>query len=523
MNTAAFSSPADSTRDRVFGRTAASSVYDGSVGTTVPRFFLVALDLLMLALSFLLAYLLAPILKSMTLHASWFAGWAAVLAADPAGELKPLEEMAWVLFVMSAVVILVLQAISAYRPLPTQTRTQVVLSGILSPVGGLGSIALILFALRNPTWSRLFIFLFTGLGVVALGGYRLTLRWYQVRRIESGFYARYVVLAGSPRAVDRIADYLQRTTTRAHYQVLGYLEIGPPAAPRVTPVTVPLLGTVDGLGDLLVLSPIHEVIAIQGPEGGDWLRTIVETCDYFRVTLRIVPEALLFGSLKDLQFVYRADPLRLPEVVLRPRDFASDALFIKRLIDIVVSGTLLVLLAPLFALIALAIRVTTPGLPVFYRWQVVGFKGRRFTGYKFSTMVADADTRRDALIERNEMQGPVFKMKDDPRVTPIGRFLRKFSLNELPQLWSVLKGDMSLVGPRPAFAHELERYELWHKRKLCVRPGMTCLWQVGGRNRISRFDDWVRMDLEYIDNWTLWLDFKILCRTVWAVVTGSGS
>jgi lipopolysaccharide/colanic/teichoic acid biosynthesis glycosyltransferase len=221
--------------------------------------------------------------------------------------------------------------------------------------------------------------------------------------------------------------------------------------------------------------------------------------------------------------MYRADPLRLPEVVLRPRDFASDALFVKRLLDMVVSATLLVLLAPLFVVIALTIKLTTPGLPVFYRWQVVGFKGRRFTGYKFSTMVADADARRDALTDRNEMQGPVFKIKEDPRVTRLGRYLRKYSLNELPQLWSVLKGDMSLVGPRPAFPHELEGYQLWHKRKLCVRPGITCLWQVQGRNRISAFDDWVRLDLEYIDKWTLWLDIKILARTIWAVVAGTGS
>jgi lipopolysaccharide/colanic/teichoic acid biosynthesis glycosyltransferase len=286
---------------------------------------------------------------------------------------------------------------------------------------------------------------------------------------------------------------------------------------------VPRLGTVQGLGALLVHSPIHEVIAIQGADGGDWLREMIETCDYFRVTLRLVPEALLFGNLKDLQFVYRADPLRLPEIVLRPRDFASDALFVKRLIDILVSATLLVLLAPLFLLIALAIKIATPALPVLYRWQVVGFKGRRFTGYKFSTMVADAESRRADLIEQNEMQGPVFKIRDDPRVTPIGRYLRKFSLNELPQLWSVLKGDMSLVGPRPAFPHELEGYELWHKRKLCVRPGMTCLWQVRGRNKISSFDDWVRMDLEYIDKWTLWLDMKILLRTAWTVIAGTGS
>jgi exopolysaccharide biosynthesis polyprenyl glycosylphosphotransferase len=331
------------------------------------------------------------------------------------------------------------------------------------------------------------------------------------------------VLVGSPRAVDWVADYLKRTTTPSHYQLLGYLESRPLPGPELTPPSVPRLGSVDGLGELLVHNPIHEVIAIQGADGGDWLREMIDICDYFRVTLRLVPEALLFGNLKDLQFVYRADPLRLPEIVLRPRDFASDALFIKRLIDLLVSGALLVALAPLFALIALAIKLSTPGLPVLYRWQVVGFKGRRFTGYKFSTMVADAESRQEALSERNEMQGPVFKIKNDPRVTPVGRYLRKFSLNELPQLWSVLKGDMSLVGPRPAFPHELEGYELWQKRKLCVRPGMTCLWQVRGRNKISRFDDWVRMDLEYIDEWTLWLDVKILFRTVWAVVAGTGS
>jgi lipopolysaccharide/colanic/teichoic acid biosynthesis glycosyltransferase len=215
--------------------------------------------------------------------------------------------------------------------------------------------------------------------------------------------------------------------------------------------------------------------------------------------------------------------LRLPEVVLAPPHFETDALFFKRVIDIVISSTLLVVLAPLFLLIAIGIKITTPHLSVFYPWRVIGLKGRPFTGYKFTTMMADADGRRDDLLARNEMKGPVFKIKDDPRMTRFGRFLRKYSLNELPQLWSVLKGDMSLVGPRPAFRHELDRYELWHKRKLCVRPGITCLWQIRGRNDISNFDDWVRLDLEYIDQWSLWLDFRILARTVWAVVAGTGS
>jgi len=197
--------------------------------------------------------------------------------------------------------------------------------------------------------------------------------------------------------------------------------------------------------------------------------------------------------------------------------------FLKRLLDVCVSAALLVFLFPLMLLIAVAIKLTSPRLPVFYPWKVVGYKGKRFTGYKFTTMVADADAQKSELMARNEMTGPVFKISDDPRVTPLGRFLRKYSLNELPQLWSVLCGDMSLVGPRPAGPHELARYEFWHKRKLSVMPGITCFWQVRGRNRISNFDDWVRMDLEYIENWSLWLDCKLIARTAWVVLVGTGS
>jgi lipopolysaccharide/colanic/teichoic acid biosynthesis glycosyltransferase len=138
-------------------------------------------------------------------------------------------------------------------------------------------------------------------------------------------------------------------------------------------------------------------------------------------------------------------------------------------------------------------------------------------------MIADADDQKLELMNKNEMNGPVFKIKDDPRTTKLGKFLRKYSLNELPQLWSVLKGDMSLVGPRPAFRHELERYEFWQKRKLSISPGITCLWQIRGRNKIADFSEWVQMDLEYIDNWSLWLDFKILMRTAWVVISGTGS
>jgi lipopolysaccharide/colanic/teichoic acid biosynthesis glycosyltransferase len=167
--------------------------------------------------------------------------------------------------------------------------------------------------------------------------------------------------------------------------------------------------------------------------------------------------------------------------------------------------------------------MSSPG-PVFFRQQRSGMSGAPFTLYKFRTMVTNAEQFRHELEAMNEMTGPVFKITNDPRVTPTGKFLRKYSLDELPQLWNVLRGEMSLVGPRPLPVDEVRRFnDLAHRRRLSVKPGLTCLWQISGRNEVKDFRDWVRLDLEYIDNWSLWLDLKILCRTVPVVLVGTGA
>jgi len=201
----------------------------------------------------------------------------------------------------------------------------------------------------------------------------------------------------------------------------------------------------------------------------------------------------------------------------RPRANRWWQLRCKRLIDIVVSSGLLITFLPVLILAAAAIKLTSPG-PVLYRWPVVGRGGRPLRAYKFRTMVVGADLMRAELLPRNESTGPVFKMKNDPRVTPVGRFLRKFSLDEAPQLWSVLKGDISLVGPRPVLVSEWEEFDEWHRRKLSVKPGMICLWHLRGQPR--DFDEWVKMDLEYIENWSLWLDVKVLIGTGMYVLKG---
>ena len=195
---------------------------------------------------------------------------------------------------------------------------------------------------------------------------------------------------------------------------------------------------------------------------------------------------------------------------------------VKRVLDVVLAAAGLVVLLPVFVLVAALVKLSSRG-PVLYEWRALGYRARPFVAYKFRTMVVGADARKAEYAAVNEMNGPVFKLRRDPRVTPLGRWLRKFSIDELPQLWSVLKGDMSLVGPRPPLPEEFAQYEEWQCGKLAVKPGITCFWQVSGRSEISDFRTWARLDLRYIRDWNLWLDFQLLLRTIPAVLSGRGA
>jgi exopolysaccharide biosynthesis polyprenyl glycosylphosphotransferase len=189
--------------------------------------------------------------------------------------------------------------------------------------------------------------------------------------------------------------------------------------------------------------------------------------------------------------------------------------------DLALSLVILLLALPVMAVIAIAIKTTSRG-QVFFRQERCGLNGRRFTLYKFRTMIENAEGRRAELEHLNQMTGPVFKAKGDPRITWLGRLLRRYSLDELPQLWNVVAGDMSLVGPRPPIPEEVDQYESWQRRRLSMRPGLTCLWQISGRNQID-FDRWMELDLQYIDSWTPGLDLRILLKTVPVVLTGRGA
>lgn len=279
-----------------------------------------------------------------------------------------------------------------------------------------------------------------------------------------------------------------------------------------------VIGTLNDIPHLIQNNVIDEIVFIVPRSWLNKIEDIMLYCENAGLKVHLAV------NLFDLKFsrAKQTDLHGFPLLVFENTPEKLEHLFIKRLFDFFVSGFALIILIPVFMIIAIGIKITSEG-PVFYKQLRCGLYGRKFMFYKFRTMVKDAESRLKDLLIYNEMSGPVFKMMNDPRVTGIGKWLRKFSLDELPQLWNVLKGDMSLVGPRPPLPHEVENYDNCQRRRLSMRPGITCLWQISGRNKIVDFNEWMKLDLEYIDNWSLWLDVKTLFKTIPVVFSGLGA
>lgn len=279
-----------------------------------------------------------------------------------------------------------------------------------------------------------------------------------------------------------------------------------------------VLGTLENFEELLKEFNPEEVFVTISTHRIDNLRFIMETCERAGISVRLISDSFLSSAkYVKVETFYGLNIISLSFTKHNKID-----LLIKRIIDIVGSSLLIIILSPLFLAISIAIYLSD-GFPIFYEWKIVGYKGKPIKSWKFRTMVKNADELKINLLSKNEMSGPVFKVSNDPRIIKIGHFLRKYSLDELPQLFSVLKGDLSLVGPRPPLQSEFKKFDLRSRKKLSVKPGLTCLWQISGRNNISDFDEWIRLDLEYIDNWSVLLDIKILLKTIPAVITGRGA
>jgi exopolysaccharide biosynthesis polyprenyl glycosylphosphotransferase len=354
----------------------------------------------------------------------------------------------------------------------------------------------------------LLIFMFLQFALLAVSRWALLAggTWLRTRPEHQ----RHFIIVGTSKGARELASLLEEGENLGldllAFAYMGDQIPGLPPGLRRDYSLIPI----DQLPDLLHHHVVDEVLfAIDREELADLEQEGV----HMRVQLDFLPRGFNHVFVEHLGHVPLLTFASAPQ-----NDFA---LALKRFIDVLVAAVALILVSPLLAILAALIKLTSRG-PVFYRQTRCGLGGRRFTLLKFRSMVADADQLLPHLEEMNEVDGPVFKMRRDPRCTAIGRWMRIFSLDELPQLWNVLLGHMSLVGPRPPLPDEVNRYESWQRRRLRMRPGMTCLWALEGRSQL-RFDNWVRLDLLYIDNWSMWLDFKILLKTIPTVLSGKGA
>jgi exopolysaccharide biosynthesis polyprenyl glycosylphosphotransferase len=369
-----------------------------------------------------------------------------------------------------------------------------------------------LFIYKQQDVSRLFLLtLFTLQPLVTLASRGLLrLAFSELRR--RGHNARYMLVVGTGKLAQDFADLVEARQSLG-LRVIGHISV-PGEGQHL--VTRPILGKLDAIEDVLHANIVDEVAACLPPESASLIEPIARLAADEGKTVRI-PVDPTDGSIRNAR-EEEFEGLLVRSLI---HDGHREAgLVIKRVIDMVGATVGLVLLSPVLLVTAILVRVRD-GSPVIFRQTRVGLHGRPFTILKFRTMAPDAEDRLHEVAHLNELEGAAFKASNDPRMSPLGRRLRKLSIDELPQLWNVLRGEMSLVGPRPPLPSEVVEYDIWHRRRLSMKPGITGLWQVESRHE-RNFDRWVELDLSYIDRWTLWLDFRILLRTMPSVMMTRG-
>lgn len=415
----------------------------------------------------------------------------------------PFRDYVWLYLLLLPATPLILEAQGFYsRPMVPSRRSTVwmVFKSVMFMV--LGLIIVLFFA--RLIIARSAVIWFGAVAFVVLIAKEEMMRFAIQSRWGRSQFRRRLLLIGPPEETARMISELR---AKAHEEIELVRELDFSDAQMEKFVDVLHEHSINGV----ILSARHAYF--QQVEG------LIRACELEGVEVCLIAE-FFRTQISRTSF---DDFFGRPMLVFRSTPEASWQGVAKTLMDFSGALFLLVLTMPFLLLVAALIRLTSPG-PVLFRQQRSGLNGRAFTLYKFRTMVTNAEQLKHELQAINEMSGPVFKVTNDPRVTRIGRLLRKFSIDELPQLYNVLRGEMSLVGPRPLPVDEVRRFDdLAHRRRLSVKPGLTCLWQISGRNNVSDFRDWVRLDLEYIDNWSLWLDLKILWRTVPIVLTGAGA
>jgi exopolysaccharide biosynthesis polyprenyl glycosylphosphotransferase len=422
---------------------------------------------------------------------------------EPVDHLNPFESYVWLYLILIPAGPLVLEAQGFYsRPIISSRRTaawQLLKGCVILTLG----VVLCLFLARMVV-ARNVVIWFGVISFLLVSLKEEVLHLVMSSPLARAQYRRRFILAGRPDERGRLRAEL-RTVSEGTIEIVGELDL--------------TNSPVERLVELLHTHSVNGVILSANYAYFEQIEAAVRACELEGVETWLVADFFKTQISRTSFDEFHGRPV----LVFRSTPETSWQAIAKQVLDFVVALVSLIVLAIPFAIIALLIKITSPG-PVFFRQQRAGLNGQPFTIYKFRSMVTNAEQLKQELAALNEMSGPVFKVSNDPRITPIGKFLRKFSVDEFPQLFNVLRGEMSLVGPRPLPVDEVSRFDdCAHRRRLSVKPGLTCLWQVRGRSNLCDFKEWVRLDLEYIDNWSLWLDLRILARTVPIVLTGAGA
>jgi exopolysaccharide biosynthesis polyprenyl glycosylphosphotransferase len=379
-----------------------------------------------------------------------------------------------------------------------------------------GLLLAILFALKMKEISRFIIGIFANLDFFVLIAIRIIIKSHVARNIKLGKNFKYVLIIGTGNRAKQLYQGL-RNNVDFGLNIIGCLDIDEDRVGSKMKETA-IIGTVNEISAVLKNNIVDEVILAVPRSMFHKVENIVYACEEEGIKISIM------ADLYDLQVARISLQMvgNLPLLSLEPVALSENKLAIKRAIDLAISGLSLIALMPIIALIALVIKFDSPG-PVFFVQERVGLKKRRFKMFKFRSMICGAEKKLQEIEHLNEAEGPIFKMANDPRVTRVGKFLRKTSLDELPQLFNVFMGEMSLVGPRPMSIRDVDLFDKGIQRKrFSVKPGVTCLWQISGRSNLS-FSKWLELDLKYIEDWSLLLDVLILIRTVPVVIKGNGA
>jgi len=465
-------------------------------------------DLLILAVSFILAYFI----RANIYHLYKFDLFPSRVVM---GTAYPLDSYLWLLLIILPVWYGLLSSQGLYESFRTKRLTEIV--WIIVKTGFLATLitGTLIFILKLTYVSRIFVALFSAISVTLLSLEKVMLiQSFKHASPREDSYKHLLVVGTGKRA----EKFVQMVKQRPEWgiKIVGIIDDEPEKI-GIDVSNIKVIGLLKDIPNLLHEKIIDEVVFIVPRLWLSRIEQSILSCEREGIKVSVAVDLFNFNIGK----LQATDLGGIPLMRLETTPGSPWELFIKRSLDIVVSLVGLVILAPLLLLITVVIKLNSPG-PLFFKQERNGMNGRKFTLLKFRSMVLGAEKMQEELLALNEMDGPVFKIKDDPRLTKIGKFMRKTSLDELPQLINVLKGDMSLVGPRPPIPGEVTNYKTWQRRRLSMRPGITCFWQISGRNEID-FERWMKLDLKYIDNWSLGLDFKIFFKTIPVVLFGTGA